>query len=95
MVLQVDIDALRSFAKALHSIASQIDQIGIASSVDMPVSGTEGASADVSGKILDAYALLGTQIGEMGGNADSSASGYEAVETAFRDQLKKCDSGVQ
>lgn len=91
--LQVDVDALRGLGKSLRDISADIGAIGVPATTAMPGFRIDAVARDAEAAVLDAYRGLGESIGSMAEAADVDATGYEAAERAFRDQLTRFEAG--
>lgn len=91
--LQVDVDALRGLAKSLRDISADIGAIDVPATTAMPGFRIASVARDAEAAVLDAYRGLGESIGSMAAAADANATGYEAAEHAFREQLTRYDAG--
>ncbi|MGO4203714.1 hypothetical protein AB4Z09_18565 [Rhodococcus sp. TAF43] len=91
--LQVDVDALRGLAKSLRDISADIGEISVPATTEMPGFRIEAVARDAQAAVLDAYHGLGESIHSMAEAADVDATGYEAAEHAFREQLTRYEAG--
>lgn len=92
-VLAADAEALRALAKTLAAAAGAIAGIAEPDPVTMP-----GLVADASSRASDVvaagYRRVADRIASMSTAAGHNATGYETMDEAFRDQLRRYEAGL-
>lgn len=90
--LGVDVDALRSMAKALRGEADRIAEIDPVGPIDaaagaMPASAIGAAAARAGVPLLKAYRDTAERLRDMSAYADSNSRDYDTADQNFRRQL--------
>lgn len=91
-VVQADTESLRALAEAVRdqsAVIAGIDVSGILAdaAAAMPDSASGQAAAGAGAPIAAGYRATSEMLASMADTAQSSASSYDAVEVAFRNQL--------
>lgn len=93
-LLAADVDSLRGMSNELRAMSGTIRGLKHSAAVTMPSSPIADVAAQTPNVVTHAYGRIADSIIVMAVAGETNAASYEAVDTAFKEQLQRYQSGL-
>lgn len=93
-LLAADVDSLRGMSNELRATSGAIRKLKHSAAVTMPSSPIADIAAQTPNVVTHAYGRIADSISAMAMAGEASAASYEAVDAAFKEQLRRYQAGL-